>query len=189
MIRTSGLRIYKNVRFPKTIFGKNVWVFENVRLFNCSIGNYTYIQTGSIIQNSNIGSYCSIAAGVMIGLGRHPVRESFSTSPYVYSQRKEIWGESPFPSEFEENLPVKIGNDVYIGVGAVILDGVEIGDGAVIGASAVVTKNVKPYQIVGGIPAKEIKMRFTDAVVEKLINSGWWSKDRAELISLNELEP
>lgn len=139
------------------------------------IGAYTYICPNSSIQNATIGRYCSIAPDVVIGPGRHPLG-GFSTSPVFYRKDNPL-GES-FVSEnteFAEYLPVIIGNDVWIGTRAIILDGVKIGDGAVVAAGAVVTKDVPPFAIVGGIPARQIGERAVR-------DTSWHDKLPAEIL-------
>ena len=138
-------------------------VVPNVR--HC--GHHSYISRDSEINNfeTTVGNYCSIAVGVRIGLTQHHIKY-FSTSPELYN----------FQNSEDENLdkPCKIGNDVWIGVNALIMEGLTIGDGAVIGAGAVVTKDVPPYAVVGGIPAKVIKYRFDEDVIKELLEIKWW---------------
>lgn len=179
MIKNPTLRAYQGSRIFHTTFGENVSIFENTHIYSSVIGNYTYIQSGGIIHNCTIGSYCSIAEGVRIALGRHPIRESLSTNPNIYSANVKVWGDAAHPIVFEENLSVNIGSDVYIGARVTILDGVKIGHGAVIGASALVTKDVGPYEIVGGVPAKLIGKRFSDKQIEMLLLIEWWNHPKA----------
>ena len=111
-----------------------------------------------------IGKFCSIAPNVNIGPIEHPLKYS-STYPM------STFGFLPE----QEYLPVKIGNDVWIGINAVILKGVTIGDGAVIASGAVVTKDVLPYTIVGGVPAKIIRFRFSEEIISELLRIKWWN--------------
>lgn len=144
--------------------------------YNSSIGSYTYFAGFNSVMNAQIGKFCSIGANVCIGPGRHPL-DFVSTSPVFYSIHKQCGITFADKSYYNEMGKVKVGNDVWIGTNAVILDDVTIGDGAVIAAGAVVTKDVEPYSIVGGIPAKFIKKRFSEDVIEKLLNFQWWNKD------------
>ena len=117
-----------------------------------------------------IGKFCSIAPDVRIFLaGEHPTT-TVSTYPFNYMFNDG----SKLPRNNGSKGDVVIGNDVWIGDGALILSGVTIGDGAVIAARAVVTRNVEPYSIVGGIPAKVIKMRFDQLTIERLLKVAWW---------------
>jgi len=117
-----------------------------------------------------IGSFCSIASNVMILAGGGHSPDWVSTWPI-----REVYG---LPEQYEHHPvyrgPVVIGNDVWLGRDTLIFDGITIGDGAVIGARAVVTKDVRPYAIVGGVPAREIRRRFTDEQVEALLEIAWW---------------
>lgn len=144
---------------------------------NSRIASYTYIGNNCIIQNTNIGSFCSIANEVFIGLGKHP-SENFSTSPLFYRVQNPLYIQLvDTNSDFVEYQPVEIGHDVWIGARAIILDGVTIGHGSIVAANSVVTKDVAPYAIVGGVPAKLIKYRFSNEKIEKLLDSCWWKED------------
>ncbi len=171
--KNSTCRFYLGSKISNVIFGSYVVLYENVRIGNSSIGSYSYVQKNSNIFNSEIGKFCSIAAGVSIGLGLHEINR-VSTHPVFFSK------DTPLPKVFaNENLYKDfkrsiIENDVWIGEGAIVLDGISIGTGAVIAAGAVVTKDVMPYCIVGGVPAKIIKKRFDDKTINSLIESQWW---------------
>lgn len=179
-------------RFDSTVqvgnceFGKYVVLFDHVKMSHSSIGDYSYIQSSSRIFNCTIGNFCSIAAGVTIAPGIHD-HSLISTHP-VFSQCL-----IPLPRTFARqnhfitNQRVTIGHDVWIGEKAIILDGVTIGNGAVIGAGAVVTKNVAPYEIVGGIPARHLKFRFTTDIIEKIEQSQWWHWTEEQLETQSHL--
>ncbi|WHY33849.1 CatB-related O-acetyltransferase [Cytobacillus firmus] len=132
---------------------------------NVIIGDYSYVNSGSYIENCVIGKFCSISSGVYICPYEHN-HQMRTTHPIIR------YGKTDSP-----RMPVVIGNDVLISLNAVILEGVKIGDGAVIGAGAVVTKDVKSYEIVGGIPAKHIKFRFSSSDIEYLQSLKWWDWD------------
>ena len=160
---------------PDSYIGNHALLCKNV-IFNFSaIGQYSYVNINSMIQYATIGNYCSIAHGVKIGLGAHPI-DKFSTSPIFYRERNPFHtslGKTSF--SFEENKPIKIGHDVWIGANAIIMDGVTIGNGAIVAAGAIVTKDVPPYAIVGGVPAKTIRFRFKPEKILKLQESKWWT--------------
>ena len=158
---------------------KKAKVHRFAKLFHSKLGKYSYIGKRGILVYAEVGSYCSIAADACVGMGKHELT-MLSTSP-LFTEKKNGTGHSwsdktPFPYE-----KVVIGNDVWIGERAMIMGGRTIGDGAVIGAGAVVTKDVPPYAIVGGVPAHIIKYRFPQDVIDKLIDLKWWDIDEEKL--------
>lgn len=132
-----------------------------------TIGSYTYIGCNTHITKSTIGRYCSIANNVSIGQGEHSL-DHISTSSKFYSS----------PWETLTTGDCEISSDVWIGVDAVILRGVRIGTGAVIAANAVVTKDVPAFAIVGGVPARLIRYRFSEEKQRNILASRWWEKER-----------
>ena len=159
-----------------TILGKNNIIYDNSLIVNSRINDYTYIRGNNKIQNATIGKFCSIGPEVCIGLGIHPTNLK-STYPGFYTRSEYYRVEKLYDFDGEEYKQVEIGNDVWIGARATILDGVKIGDGAVIAAGAVVTKEVPPYAIVGGVPAKVIKYRFSESRIKELLDEKWWDKE------------
>jgi acetyltransferase-like isoleucine patch superfamily enzyme len=161
-------------------FGKNNYLGKNVVLTNSSIGDYSYINSDSKIRNTKIGKFCSIGSNVQIILGKHPYN-FVSTHPSFFSNNKifKTFSDLNYIDEYEE---VTIGNDVWIGEGALIPKGVTIGNGAIIAARAVVTNDVEAYSIVGGVPAKHIKFRFDKDTVKHINSSEWWNFNEEELI-------
>jgi len=141
------------------------------------IGKYTYgnpiIIKGDNSGNLKIGKYCSIAVQTVILLGRNHRKDLVTT--YPFPAFPDLWPEAQLIPECENSKgDVIIGNDVWIGYGATILSGVTIGDGAVVGAQAVVTKDVAPYAVVVGNPAREVKKRFDDDTIANLLILKWW---------------
>lgn len=168
----------KNVRFE----GNNT-IFDNCRITKTVIGNRTYISSNARITNCEIGRFCSIAKDVVIGLSKHPVNEFISSHPFIY--KKYTANNSSY--NFQENEKIIIGNDVWIGEGAIIYGNITIGDGAIIAAGALVNKNVKSFSIVGGVPASEIKKRFDQTTIEKITKMKWYSWDEKKIIrEINE---
>jgi len=162
--------IRRNLRFKYRILQKDD-IPKNVY---CKVGKCTYFGEECVCYNteSEIGKFCSIAGNVKIGLGEHPI-DCLSTSPYLYSENLGyIKGLSEIYAE--KNI---IGNDVWIAQNAFIKGGVNIGDGAVVAAGAVVVKDVPPYAIVGGVPAKIIKYRFDEETIKELLELKWWDLD------------
>ncbi len=152
------------------------------------IGRHSYLGRGTVIENSGtkIGAFCSIADGVQIGLSNHPLGY-LSTHMFAYTgSNVKVYGrlENQNVLSAEIGLPVEIGNDVWIGQGAKIFGGVKIGTGAVVGACALVVKDVPPYAIVAGIPAKIIRFRFSPEIVEGLLKTRWWDLPDGEILKL-----
>lgn len=148
-------------------------IFEEVLLFDCTLGAHTYVQKRTTIVNAKIGKFCSIGPNVSIGPGIHKIN-CVSTHPSFFLQNNPLLKKFSKIDKFESSKETLIGNDVWIGHGAIILDGVKIDNGAIIAAGAVVTKDVLAYSIVAGVPAKHIKFRFDDEYIQTLQRSEWW---------------
>lgn len=159
-------------------FGDFVRIYSGASLVDSMIGSYSYISFNSHLSNVKIGKFCSIASNVCNRLGNHPTRTFVSTHPVFYSTQCQC-GTSFVSENFYQEYggDVTIGNDVWIGSHVLIMDGVTIHSGAIIGAGAVVTKDVPPYAVVGGIPARLIRYRFNMQTVEALLKFSWWDKD------------
>ena len=143
---------------------------------NCirvSMGRYSYIGFYNSMCDVKMGAFCSIASYCAIGGGKHPL-DAVSTSPVFYSG-KNILRKNFSNIPAEKNQGVEIGNDVWIGEAVFINDGVKIGTGAVVGAHSVVTKNVPPYAIVAGAPARILRYRFDEETIKELLDSKWWN--------------
>jgi acetyltransferase-like isoleucine patch superfamily enzyme len=182
--RKAGLRIGLFSVCDDVRFGLLNTIHNFVRLRDVSLGDLTYVANGATIVNARIGKFSSIGPECRIGLGTHPI-DMISTHPAFYSiaQRAD---RSFATREIVESRSVSIGSDVWIGARAMIMDGVTIGDGAVIGAGAVVTRDIEPYSIAAGIPAKVLRRRFDAATVAALLESRWWDRD-IEWIRANAL--
>ena len=160
--------------------GMNVRVYPKSSLIKSIVGNYTYIATNAKISNTIIGKYCSIGPNLISGWGSHPIN-GISTHPMFYSLKKQNGMTLSSINKFQETKPIEIGNDVFIGMNVIILDGVKIGDGAVIGAGAIVSKDIPPYAIALGNPIQIVKYRFSEDIVEKLLEKKWWDLEHEQL--------
>lgn len=196
------LEMYKEVKLDKKVsytidsnFEGNNRVNKNSIISNSSIGFATYIGENSIFINTKIGRYCSIANNVKTVVATHPTNTFISTHPAFFSTKKQAGFTYVAHNKFEEikyiekekNISVVIGNDVWIGENVVILGGVKIGDGAIIGANSIVTKNIEPYSINVGNPAKKIKYRFSRENIELLEKIKWWDRSQDWIIKNAEL--
>lgn len=188
LIFDSGLEVHPYSAFQ----------YEGNVLF--SMGAFSYVRSclggaegRSNVQNVRIGRYCSIADNVRVFQADHDIN-NFTTSTYIYgapSFRRESWMVKERAKEHGRHMKlasgresvckeVRIGNDVWIGSHVALRPGVSVGDGSCIATGAVVTKDVPPYAIVGGVPARIIKYRFDDKTIERLLALGWWQYDFLE---------
>ncbi len=183
--RSQGVVLRKD-----SIIDENTILEKGVRLgqgdFSSSyIGKATFTGWRASLPKTRIGRFCSIGTDVQIPLGDHPT-QFVSTHPAFYHRAApDVCYNTPFQYDAYPVLPsgyyVEIGNDVWIGSHARLKMGVHIGDGAVIGAGAVVTKDVPPYAIVGGVPAKIIRYRFSQDQIAFLLSTQWWTWDDSKI--------
>ena len=187
-------KIYPRTQDTQTVYLKNVITNPNI-----IVGEYTmyndFVHDPRMFEQNNvlyhypinhdkliIGKFCSIACGAkfLFNSANHTLS---SLSTYPFPLCFEEWGleKKNVADSWDNKGDIVVGNDVWIGYEAVILSGVTIGDGAVIGARAVVTKDVPPYTIVGGVPAKPIKKRFSEESIKKLQSICWWDWSKEKI--------
>ena len=171
-IRRGGYGIdIRNCRFDQHVF-----VAHHAQIQDSYIGNHTSVGRYDKIREADIGKYCSISWDVTIGAPTHPFK---TVTNCAITYRKEYG-----VVDFDANLPQErtvVGNDVWIGCDVTLISGVQIGDGAIIGAGAVVTKDVPPYEIWAGVPAKKIGVRFDEEIIKILEFIKWWDWSTEEL--------
>ena len=199
-------KIYPRVKDTQIVYLKNVIDHANIEVGDFTIYN-DFVHDPRDFQKNNvlyhypinndrliIGKFCSIACGAkfLMNSANHTLR---SLSTYTFPLFYDEWAHGMSPAKAWDNKgDIVIGNDVWIGYEAVILAGVTIGDGAIIGTRAVVTKDVPPYTIVGGVPAKPIRQRFSPEVIDRLLALRWWDwpvekiSDRIRSIQAGDLD-
>ena len=173
--RSGEPRIHPTAELKNCRLGQWSEVRERVILREVSLGDYSYIERHAEAMYATIGKFCSIAANTRINAVEHPV-ERLTTHKLSYRPNEYFFhlGVDAGFLERRRSRPVTIGHDVWIGHGAVILPGLGIGNGAVIGANAVVTRDVAPYDIVAGVPARRLKLRFERSIAERIEALAWW---------------
>ena len=182
-----NVHIHPSVKFnSSSLFSGYNRIHARSNVSNTSIGRNTFVGLNCHLVNATIGSFCSIAHDVKVEDSTHPTNTFVSTSPVFYSIYKQTGQSFVTKNLFNEFLTIEgrsciIGNDVWIGANVLIKGGIRIGDGAIVAMGAVVTKDVEPYTIVAGVPAKPIRKRFSDSDIERLVESKWWECDDAVL--------
>jgi virginiamycin A acetyltransferase len=156
---------------PDVILGQGCSLSRLVELGpGVKIGDCSYVNSGTIIASGTVGRFCSIGSNCQIGMADHPL-EFLSTSPMLYGPRN-VFGDGSHWEHYGE--APEVGSDVWIGAQVFIAQGVRVGHGAAIGAGAVVVKDIPPYAIAAGVPARVLRYRFPPATVEHLLDSRWW---------------
>lgn len=187
---SSSAKLYRNVRIVNSNISNLCCVGDDSDVVDCTLeekselgrrniirniymGKGSYTGTNTIIKNAEIGKYCSISWNVSIGGLNHPYQNISMYTDYWFKKTFDV--DINKKGKEDTSTKVVIGNDVWIGAGAIILNGVNIGSGCVIGAGSIVTKSIEPYSVVVGNPANQIKKRFSDQVIELLMKLQWWN--------------
>lgn len=196
--------VYNNVRVVESTIGDHCSIGDNTSILksriedhviinrNCTLdrsemGFASYINQNTILKNAIIGKFCCISWNVTIYGGS--THNYHVPSMYTSFHWKKVFGNSVknVSEELGGKRKTTVGNDVWIGNAAVLINGVTVGDGAIIGAGAVVTKDVPPYSIVAGVPAKVIKKRFSDDLISDLLDIRWWDWPEETIAAEEEL--
>lgn len=170
------LRVFSKISLTAIISNSKISskaaISGKTRFYDSKIDDYSYIGRNGLIMNTEIGKYCSIADDCKIGCAEHPI-EWVSTSP-VFHKGRNILRKNFNQIEYKTNKRTIIENDVWIGNNVLIKAGIRVGNGAIIGMGSIVTKDVEPYSIIAGVPAKKIRDRFSEENKKALLDTKWW---------------
>jgi phosphonate metabolism protein (transferase hexapeptide repeat family) len=172
---TTEPTIDDDVILEKTYLGAYTHIQAHSVFCDSTVGDYSFFAGYNQVYYANIGKFCSCASFARINTTNHPTYDRIAQHHFTYRSKRFGFGEDDVDFFAQrKDKAVTIGNDVWIGHNSIIMPGVNVGNGAVIGAGAVVTKDVEPYSVVVGVPAKRIKMRFSDDLIAKIEQLKWW---------------
>lgn len=172
----------------KSNFTPYTHILSGAKLHNVSVGKYSRIGARCKITNADVGNYSVFSADCIAGVGQHPTNY-LSYHSIFYKKGNWGWHDDwvKYPEGFKEQARIIVGNNVWIGRKVVVMDGVNIGDGAIVATGAVVTKDVPPFAVVGGVPAKVIKYLFPQEMIDRLEEIKWWYLPDEEITKVIDL--
>lgn len=172
----------------KSTFSDYSHILKGAKLSNTQIGKYSRVGVNCKLNNVTMGNFSVVAGDSILGVGQHPT--NYLTYHSIF-YKKGNWGWHDdwvkYPEGFKEMAPISIGNNVWVGRNVIVMGGVKIGDNSIVATGAVVTKDVPPFSIVGGVPAKVIKTLFTEEVRERLQQIQWWNLPDEEITKVIDL--
>lgn len=174
--------VHATAEVGNSALGRWTEIAERTRFDDSTLGDYSYVMQDCSVWCAEIGKFSNIAAAVRINATNHPTWRP--TLHHFTYRASDYWEDAEHEQDFfawRRSKKVHVGHDTWLGHGSTLLPGVTIGDGAVVGSGAVVTKDVAPYTIVAGVPAKPIRERFSRAVAERYQALAWWDWDHARL--------
>ena len=192
--RDGSPRVHQSAELRDCVLGQFTDVAARVVMAECELGDYSYVERNAEAIYAKIGKFCAIAANSRINALNHPI-ERVSQHKITY-RPNEYFLFTKVDKDFRDarrEAVVEIGHDVWIGHGVIVLPGIKIGHGAVVAAGAVVTKDVEPYAVIAGVPAKRIKWRFPKSIRERIVALAWWDWPHEKLgeaaVNMRDLTP